>query len=172
MTKIKVIAANNLIQTRKSNNLPQTTNQRAVKSAARFYLHHRPRRAVFCSTPTFNFALRTFCNSCEKLRLAFSAASNIKNLFSSLDNTTYILYFFNDEILHFISEYAVEVEPNIAFAIMLRKNRGNKTQIEVADKLNISYQQYQNLENPKKTNPTLKTIAKLQKIFNYKFINF
>ena len=73
---------------------------------------------------------------------------------------------------NFISEYAVEVEPNIAFAIMLRKNRGNKTQIEVADKLNISYQQYQNLENPKKTNPTLKTIAKLQKIFNYKFINF
>ena len=70
---------------------------------------------------------------------------------------------------NFISEYAVEVEPNIAFAIMLRKNRGNKTQIEVADKLNISYQ---NLENPKKTNPTLKTIAKLQKIFDYKFINF
>ena len=73
---------------------------------------------------------------------------------------------------NFISEYAVEVEPNIAFAIMLRKNRGNKTQIEVADKLNISYQQYQNLENPKKTNPTLKTIAKLQKIFDYKFVSF
>ncbi|WP_252507815.1 hypothetical protein [Treponema denticola] len=36
----------------------------------------------------------------------------------------------------------------------------------------MSYQQYQNLENPKKTNPTLKTIAKLQKIFDYKFINF
>lgn len=72
----------------------------------------------------------------------------------------------------FTSEYAVEVEPNIAFAIMLRKNRGGKTQNEIAEQLNISYQQYQQLENPKKTNPTLKTIAKLQKIFNYKFVSF
>ena len=48
----------------------------------------------------------------------------------------------------FRSEYAVEVEPNIAFALMLRKRRGEKTQSEIADKLNISYQQYQQLENP------------------------
>ena len=40
----------------------------------------------------------------------------------------------------FQSEYAVEVEPNIAFALMLRKRRGEKTQSEIADKLNISYQ--------------------------------
>ena len=63
----------------------------------------------------------------------------------------------------FRSEYAVEVEPNIAFALMLRKRRGEKTQSEIADKLNISYQQYQQLENPRKANPTLRTIAKLQK---------
>ena len=56
----------------------------------------------------------------------------------------------------FQSEYAVEVEPNIAFALMLRKRRGEKTQSEIADKLNISYQQYQQLENPKKANPTLR----------------
>lgn len=72
----------------------------------------------------------------------------------------------------FSAGYAVEVEPNITFALMLRKNRGDKTQSEMAEKLNISYQQYQRLENPKKTNPTLKTIAKLQKIFDYKFISF
>ena len=72
----------------------------------------------------------------------------------------------------FQSEYAVEVEPNIAFALMLRKRRGEKTQSEIADKLNISYQQYQQLENPKKANPTLRTIAKLQKIFDYKFVSF
>ncbi|MGI5172235.1 type II toxin-antitoxin system HicB family antitoxin [Treponema sp. OMZ 840] len=72
----------------------------------------------------------------------------------------------------FISEYPVEVEPNIAFSLMLRKNRGKKTQNEIADKLNISYQQYQQLENPKKANPTLKTIAKLQKILDYKFVTF
>jgi len=56
----------------------------------------------------------------------------------------------------FQSEYAVEVEPNIAFALMLRKRRGEKTQSEIADKLNISYQQYQQLENPKKANLTLR----------------
>ena len=72
----------------------------------------------------------------------------------------------------FQSEYAVEVEPNIAFALMLRKRRGEKTQSEIADKLNISYQQYQQLENPKKANPALRTIAKLQKIFDYKFVSF
>lgn len=72
----------------------------------------------------------------------------------------------------FISEYPVEVEPNIAFSLMLRKNRGKKTQNEIADKLNISYQQYQQLENPQKANPTLKTIAKLQKILDYKFVTF
>ena len=72
----------------------------------------------------------------------------------------------------FQSEYAVEVEPNIAFALMLRKRRGEKTQSEIADKLNISYQQYQQLENPRKANPTLRTIAKLQKIFDYKFVSF
>ena len=72
----------------------------------------------------------------------------------------------------FRSEYAVEVEPNIAFALMLRKRRGEKTQSEIADKLNISYQQYQRLENPRKANPTLRTIAKLQKIFDYKFVSF
>ena len=69
-------------------------------------------------------------------------------------------------------EYAVEVEPNIAFALMLRKRRGEKTQSEIADKLNISYQQYQQLENPRKANPTLRTIAKLQKIFDYQFVSF
>ena len=72
----------------------------------------------------------------------------------------------------FQSEYAVEVEPNIAFALMLRKRRGEKTQSEIADKLNITYQQYQQLENPRKANPTLRTIAKLQKIFDYKFVSF
>jgi len=55
---------------------------------------------------------------------------------------------------------------------MLRKRRGEKTQSEIADKLNISYQQYQQLENPKKANPTQRTIAKLQKIFDYKFVSF
>ncbi len=37
-------------------------------------------------------------------------------------------------------EYAVEAELHIEFALMLPKKRGEKTQSEIADKLNISYQ--------------------------------
>ena len=37
-------------------------------------------------------------------------------------------------------EYAVEAELHIEFALMLPKKRGKKTQSEIADKLNISYQ--------------------------------
>ena len=46
----------------------------------------------------------------------------------------------------FHSEYAVEVEPQIAFALMLCKKRGDKTQSDTTDKLNIPYQQYQQAE--------------------------
>ncbi len=83
------------------------------------------------------------------------------------------------EILHnnkitepkFSKGFPIEVEPNIAFALALRKNRGKNSQVTIAEKLNISYQQYQRLEDPKKSNPTLKTIHKLEKIFNTRFIN-
>ena len=37
-------------------------------------------------------------------------------------------------------EYAVEAELHIESALMLPKKRGEKTQSEIADKLNISYQ--------------------------------
>ncbi|WP_253823585.1 hypothetical protein [Treponema sp. OMZ 906] len=37
-------------------------------------------------------------------------------------------------------EYVVEAELHIEFALMLPKKRGEKTQSEIADKLNISYQ--------------------------------
>ena len=47
---------------------------------------------------------------------------------------------------------------------------GGKTQKEVAEKAGMSYQQYQRLENPHKTNPTLETLYKLQKVFNRPFL--
>lgn len=59
----------------------------------------------------------------------------------------------------------IPVKPHIAVAIMLRKLRAGKPQMEIAKKLNISYQVYQRLENPKKSNPTLKTLEKIARIY-------
>ena len=66
--------------------------------------------------------------------------------------------------------YPIEVSPKVAFAIELIKARANHTQKEVAEKAGMSYQQYQRLENPHKTNPTLETLYKLQKVFNRPFL--
>lgn len=64
----------------------------------------------------------------------------------------------------------IEVSPKIAFAIELRKARGSKTQKEVANEDGMTYQQYQRLENPKKTNPTLEMLYRLQKVFKRPFL--
>ena len=66
--------------------------------------------------------------------------------------------------------YPIEVSPKVAFAIELRKARAGQTQKEVASKAGMTYQQYQRLENPHKTNPTLETLYKLQKVFNRRFL--
>lgn len=66
--------------------------------------------------------------------------------------------------------YEIEVAPKVAFAIELRRARANHTQKEVAEKADMTYQQYQRLENPHKTNPTLETLYKLQKVFNRPFL--
>lgn len=55
----------------------------------------------------------------------------------------------------------VRVQPNIAIAYQLRRLRHNQTQAEVAKKVGISYQAYQKLENPRKCNPTVKTLEKI-----------
>ena len=66
--------------------------------------------------------------------------------------------------------HPVDVSPKVAFAIGLRKARADRSQKEVAAKAGITYQQYQRLENPHKTNPTLETLYKLQKVFNLPFL--
>ena len=57
--------------------------------------------------------------------------------------------------------YDIPVKPHIAVSIMLRKLRAGRTQQEIARKLNISFQVYQRLENPRKSNPTIKTLEKV-----------
>ena len=65
---------------------------------------------------------------------------------------------------------SIEVSPKVAFAINLRKARANETMKDAAAKVGMTYQQYQRLENPYKTNPTLEMIFRLQKAFNCSFL--
>lgn len=64
--------------------------------------------------------------------------------------------------------YYIEPDPEVATPIMLRKIRGEKklNQSEAAKKLGISYQAYQRLENPTRSNPTIKTLEKVARVFN------
>lgn len=64
----------------------------------------------------------------------------------------------------------IEVAPKIAFAINLRYARADRTKKEAASLTGMSYQQYQCLENPEKTNPTLEMIFRLQKAFGHQFL--
>ena len=61
--------------------------------------------------------------------------------------------------------YAIEVEPHISLAYQLRKIRNGMSQSQIAKKLGISYQAYQKLENPRKCNPTVKTLEKISEVF-------
>lgn len=65
--------------------------------------------------------------------------------------------------------FQIPVAPHIAVAIMLRKLRADRSQIEVARQLNVSYQVYQRLENPRKANPTVKTLEKIARVFGKRF---
>jgi antitoxin HicB len=60
------------------------------------------------------------------------------------------------------------IEPEVAVPILLRRLRETKklTQGDIAKVLGISYQAYQRLEKPGKSNPTLKTLERLAKVFN------
>jgi antitoxin HicB len=66
----------------------------------------------------------------------------------------------------------IEPELKTAFAITLKKERERLglSQKDVAARMNVNWAYYQRIENPRRTNPTLGTIEKLQKVFNRKFI--
>ena len=59
----------------------------------------------------------------------------------------------------------VAIAPHIEIAYRLRMLRKNRSQTEIARQLNISYQAYQKLENPRRCNPTVKTLEKIGKAF-------
>lgn len=67
----------------------------------------------------------------------------------------------------------INVQPHIEIAYTLRKLRKGRSQISIAQELGISYQAYQKLENPRKCNPTIKTLEKISNTLGRKLeVNF
>jgi antitoxin HicB len=64
--------------------------------------------------------------------------------------------------------YPVEVYPHIEIAYTLRRLRNGYSQAQIAGRLGISQQAYQKLENPRKCNPTVKTLEKISGVLNKK----
>jgi len=65
----------------------------------------------------------------------------------------------------FSGGYPVAVASHIAIALQIRALRGGQSQTVIAKKLGLSYQAYQRLENPKRANPTLKTLERIAGAF-------
>ena len=61
--------------------------------------------------------------------------------------------------------YPITVASHIVLSLRLRELRGEKSQTEIANKLGLSYQAYQRLENPRKANPTVKTLEKIANVY-------
>jgi antitoxin HicB len=66
----------------------------------------------------------------------------------------------------------VSPDPKTAFAIWMKLKRLEKglTQQKAAELLEINFQSYQKFENPKKANPTLTTLKKIERVFNEKIV--
>ena len=61
--------------------------------------------------------------------------------------------------------HRITVAPHIALCIQLRELRGSQSQADIARKLGLSYQAYQRLENPRKANPTVKTLDRIARVY-------
>jgi len=61
--------------------------------------------------------------------------------------------------------HPVSVASHIVISLRLRELRGEQSQTEIANKLGLSYQAYQRLENPRKANPTVKTLEKIARVY-------
>ena len=65
----------------------------------------------------------------------------------------------------FTGGFPVAVSNQIALSLRLRELRGDQSQSDIARKLGLSYQSYQRLENPRKANPTVKTLEKIAQVY-------
>ena len=61
--------------------------------------------------------------------------------------------------------HPVHILPHIAVAYELRRMRRGLSQTEIARRVGVSYQAVQKLENPKTSNPSIKTLEKIAGAF-------
>ena len=66
--------------------------------------------------------------------------------------------------------YPVAVASHIVLSLRLRELRGEQSQTDIAMKLGLSYQAYQRLENPRKANPTVKTLEKIANVYGRELV--
>jgi len=68
--------------------------------------------------------------------------------------------------------YYIAPEAKTAFAVWMKLKRIEKglTQQKAAELLEINFQSYQKFENPKKANPTLTTLKKIERVFHEKIV--
>ena len=64
--------------------------------------------------------------------------------------------------------FPIKIYPHIEIAYQLKNLRKGKSQVDIARQLGISYQAYQKLENPRKCNPTIKTLEKISYVLGKK----
>ena len=64
--------------------------------------------------------------------------------------------------------YPIAVASHISVTLQLRKLRGEQSQTEIAKRLGLKYQTYQRLENPRRANPTIKTLEKIASAYGRK----
>ena len=71
------------------------------------------------------------------------------------------------------SVFRIEPDTKVGLAIWLKRNREKRglSQTDIANQLGITYQTYQRIEDPAKSNPTLKTILKLEKVFKHRLVH-
>ena len=65
----------------------------------------------------------------------------------------------------FTDGHPVTVANHITLSLQLRELRGEQSQTDIARRLGLSYQSYQRLENPRKANPTIKTLERIARIY-------
>lgn len=68
------------------------------------------------------------------------------------------------------SHHAIPVHPHIEIAYALKKMRNGQSQSDIARKLGITYQSYQKLENPRKCNPTVKTLERIGQVLGKRLV--
>ena len=61
--------------------------------------------------------------------------------------------------------YRIPVAAHIAVPYQLRELRKGRSQTDIARQLDVSYQAIQKLENPKTSNPSIKTLERIAGIF-------